>query len=505
MPAPTPSLPPTVSSRELRNLALLVLLAAVVVSGVWPFLAHRSPRPALVTRSQQVMPGATGAIDLTATVNWPEAAVVAEQSAAARLLLGSPGSARFSELTPLALAWARAQREADRERPPLPMRVEDAEILGGQLRPAQALLVDGRIVGRAPQPDEAGGERLAVALPDGRQIEVLADASLRGLDLEVPARFVLRYLTEATRSQVGGGEGRYRIFVASSGAAAAASPTVTSLLGLGALPDPSRATWRPDPAAFDGIDDVRPGLELGPYYYLLGWAAAAAQLPPPTATAPLAADHARELHFRPEQQRGAHYQLRGTIIDAFYDQMVERDQPYGVGRALRLWVLDVVSIRDPAMAATAAAQRTIVLYELCMPMTEDVPLPANGSRVESEGRFLKMHGYAVPEQYFASRDVAVRRATDVTYFQTFVVPRMRITPVAEPSLVGLQVVVLSVCFGSLAVGLWLMRQNRRGDGAWKRHLPQQRARRRLWQRSQRAAADSQEADGTATNEEEPRT
>jgi hypothetical protein len=423
-------------------------------------------------------------------------------------LLNDPQLARYSlkPVDDLCFAWVRAQLSRDRETRPVMQAHSAEDLVFKRVTHGRAVLVSGTLVevrdAQVPGLEDEEWLRATVALDNADDVPVFlyvlapkwaapgdedgADGLSPGLELRV----VGRYLGTGSLPTSGGGKQNVPV-IAASALAHASKTQVTDLL---ALPDGTDgATWNENPEVFDSIDDY-PGnprqsvLERRPYYYLLGQVRLDMSTPGAFGDAKPMDVHSEVLYRNPSEHRGEVYTVRGKVWDAWMDDQVRRDQPYGVGRVMRIWLYRTVfGIGDKPFRD---------LYEVAILAPGDSLLPKRGEEVEVTGRFMKVQLYHTPASNFHYLiDDQVQQNEDVL-FKFIVAPSMKIIPEAsEMSYLGWKIVFLVVSFSFFALMGFLIFRDERHDNDYRQGVRKIRAtRRRLKQERMQGSEGSEGAE-----------
>lgn len=408
----------------------------------------------------------------------------------------------------LSFAWARAQLERDRDDRPLPQSFSAEDFVFGKVSHGRPVIATGTLIelreSAVPGLEDERWFRLSLLLSNEDDVPVFmhviapewaapSDGDGDGLSPGLPLRVVGRYMGQA-ELPTGGGATETVPVVAASALAHRDRSSVTELMALSPIAETSRdKTWQPDPTILANIDDY-PGnprqsiLERRPYYYLLGQVKLDDSTPGAYDDAVSIEEAAEALYQTPETHRGEVVTVVGKVWDAWYDEQVARDQPYGVGKVMRIWLWRVVyGIGDKPFRD---------LYELAVVAPSGQELPRRGETISATGRFLKVHMYYTPVSQFTYLLDDGMENNDKVLFKFVVVPEFEVIP--EPTERDylpwkITFLVISASF-FLIMGLLILRDHRHEDD-YKTGVKRLRENRRKLQRSRTVATEDAHADG----------
>jgi hypothetical protein len=234
--------------------------------------------------------------------------------------------------------------------------------------------------------------------------------------------------------------------------------------------------WSSDDAIFTAINDYpsnprKAHLERRPYYYLLGRIQHETINDQFPTTAPLIDGVSKGLWEKPEDHRGEVVEVIGTVMQAWIDDQVGRDRPYGIERVGRLLLWRVVfGVGDRPFRD---------LYEIAVPLAANQALPVVGEEVQCIGRFLKVQMYHNPRSRLQAMVDPSLPTNDQVLCKLFVTPKVVVLPpVADADFTWLKIafLVLSGSFGLMMIVL-IRRDSAHADD-YKRQMRQLRSGRR---------------------------
>ena len=408
-------------------------------------------------------------------------AIAAERAGAAALVeVGAGVPLTATGLDAITLAWAETRLEADRLAPPMPQRLAAPDLLlPDHVRLGTPLILEGLLDDRLPgriAGSERPWQRLLVAIDEGQYVEVLSDTpAAAAVPMGTQVRITGRLLAYDER------------------VAGTASITLPILLGRAVVESATKVDETDAMAefhrpfdltddVFSEVDDFRLWTETRPYYHLLGQV----RLDQTTAGAwDGAADgnqSADDLHLRPADFRGKPFQITGHVYDSWEDREVARDQPFGVGRVVRmlLWRRDIAPVTESLNGVEKRAIKQVLrLYEFAA-ITEQTP-PPRGTLVTTQGRFLKKRAIPVKINEAADRANGVERQSDRIYTWMFVTGPWTETDVARsgPEMGALGWGLAGLTSILLIVGIvWWQREVRDGGRLMRGHVAAVRANRK---------------------------
>lgn len=479
---------PGLNRVEWRLILFMPLMVAVLGWTIWDWrdkiAALREgafePIPAMAPLKAMSRPVLDGLPDLPDATALDVARTAAEEAVAAN----QPPPLLASGLDAQTIAWARARLAADLAAPPLPSRLSARDlILTDHVRVGTALIIEGRLEDRIPAPLPGEGkpwQRLLVAIDEGQFAEVLAGPASADLVLGRPVRVVGRLM------------GYDELPVPPSGQAAAKGQAVPLVLGRivheqeqAATEDPLADYHRPWSMPSDlwsEVDDFRLWTETRPYYHLLGQV----KLDRSTEGAWNGiADGNRcadDIHLDPAAYRGKPFKVVGYVYHAWEDQDVAHDQPFGVGRVVRvlLWRRDLAPVTETLNGVTTRKEKLVLrLYEIAA--ITDQPLPEHGAMLVAQGRFLKKRAIPVVADPLRDRLNGVQRQSDRVYTWMFVTDGWEdLGGPAKYNFTPVSWVISGLITIGLLIGVWWWWREVRGDGKlvspWgrrskPRHLP----------------------------------
>jgi hypothetical protein len=435
--------------------------------------------------------------DYTALPALPSDAQIAAQREAARKLVaeGATVPLAASGLDASTIAWAEARLQADRQNPPFPQRLAARDlILLDHVRLATPLIIEGLLDDRLAAPvagSDRPWQRLLVALDEGQYVEVLSDTR-EAAQLPMNSRIrvtgrLLNYgeLTAGTKPVtlpiiLG------RVIVESS------APRDEQ----DALAEYHRAWSMPEDLYAD-VDDFRLWTETRPYYYTLGQV----QLDKTTAgvyeQVPDGNQAADEVHLRPSDFRGKPFRVTGYVYQAWEDPEVARDQPFGVGRVVRVLVYrrDLAPFTEQHNGVSETTVKLVLrLYEFAAITNQ--PLPEVGSLIAATGRFLKKRAIAVESDPLRDKSNHVERQSDRVYTWMYVTGPWEYVPEPPPDRIGPFGWGIAVCglIGLVLGVVWWRKEVREGAMRTERKVAELRARRlQVEARNAASAGTSQDA------------
>jgi hypothetical protein len=411
------------SRTEWRMVLFLPILLGLMVWTMWDWK----------DRIAAAMAGAIEQLPATATLapmvrpDWevlpvlPDAASIAAARPDAEALVqagvGVPLTA--TGLDAITLAWAEVRLEADRLTPPLPQRLVARDLLlADRLRLGTPLILEGRIEDRLAG-NVAGSDRpwqrLLLAIDEGQFVEVLSVArSAVDIPIGTAVRVTGRLLTYDERT-VGATSIQLPVALGRVIVEAAAPSDERD-----AMAEFHRPFSMPEDV-FSEVDDLRLWTETKPYYHLLGQVLRDQTTAGAWDGAPDGNQAADDIHMRPADFRGKPFRITGFVYEAWEDHEVARDQPFGVGRVVRmlLWRRDLAPVTESVNGVEKRAVKAVLrLYEFAA-ITDQKP-PPRGTLVTTHGRFLKKR--AIPVKVDERRDQAngVQRQSDRVYTWMFV-------------------------------------------------------------------------------------
>lgn len=405
---------------------------------------------------------------------------VAVQREAARALVarGAAVPLTASGLDASTIAWAEARLEADLQAPPFPQRLSARDlIMPDHVRLGTPLMIEGRLEDRLPAP-VAGSprpwQRLLVAIDEGQFAEVLADErSAAQLPLGANVRITGRLLNYGELP-------------------AGAKPlTVPIVLGRvlveSAGPRDERdglaeyhRAWTMPENLYADVDDFRLWTETRAYYYTLGQVQLDKTTPGVYGEVPDGNQAADEVHLRPADFRGKPFTVTGYVYQAWEDPEVARDQPFGVGRVVRVLVFrrDLAPYTETKDGVSETTVKLVLrLYEFAA--ITDQPLPPVGSLISATGRFLKKRAIAVEPDALRDKINKVERQSDRVYTWMYVTGPWQYVPEPPPDRIGpfgWGIAVVGLI--GLVVGIvWWRKEVREGAQRAERKVAELRARR----------------------------
>jgi hypothetical protein len=376
------------------------------------------------------------------------------------------------------IAWAEARLAADRVAPPFPQRLSARDLLlTDHVRLGTPLILEGRLEDRLPAP--VGGsdrpwQRLLLAIDEGQFAEILSEArEAATLPLGGSVRITGRLLNYGELKTATGNVnvpiimGRVLVEAASSGGEQ------------DALSEYHQA-WNLPADLYADVDDFRLWTETRPYYYTLGQV----QLDKTTAgvygEVPDGNQAADEVHLRPSDFRGKPFKVTGYVYQAWEDTEVAHDQPFGVGRVVRVLVYrrDLAPYTETVDGVTSTTVKLVLrLYEFASITNQ--PLPEIGSLISATGRFLKKRAIAVEANAMRDKYNQVERQSDRVYTWMYVTGPWQLVPEPPPDRIGpfgWSIAVVGLI--GLVVGIvWWRKEVREGAVRAERKVAELRERR----------------------------
>lgn len=518
----------SLQQHEWRILATLPLAVGMIGWLIWSLIAapadQRKPVRSGPIAMQTTVP-AMAQPTLDAAEPLPSREQLAAQVEPLATLAEHPGTLALigTDLDGLTLAWGLRQLAADRLALPIPGRPSVTDLVDRELRLGSPVVVEGRLVdarreaipsdvavapGEQPAapvaetPAEFG--RLILALEEGQFAQaVISDPdAVAKLVAGEPAQVVGRYAGSCRLPrQDGKGEIRLPLLIARSAAKSVPGPAQESpyRTNFSALP----------PGLFADVDDERTVLETRPYYFLLGQVAADRAYTDPYANAPSVNLTANELHQDPAAFRGSPRSLRMTVYESWEDQLVARDQPFGVQRCVRIlgyrrdW--SPMSVTDAEGKPTVKHQLVIRLFEVAAAVSNDRPLPEKGTDITTAGRFLKIRAIPVEPDPHRDQELGIRRQRkDRAYAFLFVANDWQVVP--SPfgiDFTGLTIALLSALFALGALVVWSSRKDSVGAERMRGVIGKLRQQRRAVD-SVKVASGPTSPDATSSTGESPK-
>lgn len=511
---------PVLKRREKIRLMLFLLVSVMFVGVMIDFWTDTPPtRPeveAVSEESPEPELEAMAMIDLQRLEELPDYEAIKAKADDVGALLRDDKLVRYSldPIDALSFAWARAQLDADRDDRPLPQAFSAVDLVHGKVRHGRPVIATGTLVelrqSSVPGLENESWYRLQVLLRNEDDVPVFMHVLAPewaapgggdgdGLSPGLSLRVVGRYMGMADLPTAGGGSQRLPVVAASALAHQDAS-SVTNLMALSPLRASSGGgLWRPDPEVFEDVSDY-PGnprqsvLERRPYYYLLGQVKLDASTPD-VYPEPLSMERkGQAVYEEPSAYRGEVFSVEGRVWDAWWDEQVAIDQPYGVDRVMRVWLWRVVyGIGDKPFRD---------LYELAVVAPSGKELPRRGEIVRATGRLLKVHLYHTPLNQFAFMLDKDMEQSENVLFKFLVVPDYEVLPEPKvrdylPWRIAFLVVFLSFF---LLMGILVIRDQRHEDD-YKKGVRALREGRRKADRKRTVETEHHE-DGAATDAED---
>ncbi len=411
------------SRTEWRLVLFLPVLLGVIAWTMWDWK----------DRLATALAGAVEQLPVTATLNpmprpgWdalapmPDATAIAAESAAAAALVdvGAGVPLTASGLDAITLAWAEARLEADRTAPPMPQRLVARDLLlSDHVRLGTPLILDGLLDDRLPgrvAGSERPWQRLLLAIDEGQYVEVLSEArSAADIPIGTQVRITGRLLAYDERA-VGTAKVQLPIVLGRA---------IVESTAPGDERDAMAEFHRPfsmPTELFGEVDDFRLWTETRPYYYLLGQVLRDQTTAGAWDGAGDGNQSADDMHLRPADFRGKPYRITGHVYEAWEDHEVNRDQPFGVGRVVRmlLWRRDIAPVTESVNGVEKRAVKQVLrLYEFAV-ITDQKP-PPRGTLVTANGRFLKKRAIPVKVDEQVDKANGVQRFSDRVYTWMFV-------------------------------------------------------------------------------------
>lgn len=474
----------SLQQHEWRILATLPLAVGMIGWLIWSLVAAPADQRKQVRSGPIAMQTSVPAMaqpTLDAAEPLPSREQLAAQAEPLSALAEHPGTLALvgTDLDGLTLAWGLRQLAGDRLALPIPGRPTATDLVDREIRQGSPVVVEGRLVDarREAIPAEAAaapGEqpattvaetpaelgRLILALEDGQFAQaVISDAAaVADLVAGEPAMVVGRYAGSCRLPrQDGKGEIRLPLLIARTAAKSVPGPAQESpyRTNFSALP----------PGIFAEVDDERTVLETRPYYFLLGQVAADRAYTDPYADAPSVNLTANDLHQDPTAFRGSPRSLRMTVYESWEDQLVARDQPFGVQRCVRIlgyrrdW--SPMTVTDADGKPVVKNQLVIRLFEIAAAVNDDRPLPEKGADITTTGRFLKIRAIPVEPDPRRDQELGLRRQRkDRAYAFLFVANDWKAVP--SPfgiDFTGLTIALLSALAALGVLVVWSSRKD----------------------------------------------
>jgi hypothetical protein len=367
-------------------------------------------------------------------------------------------------LDPITMAWAEARLEADRTTPPLPQRLAARDLLlADHVRLGTPMILEGLLEDRLPgrvDGSERPWQRLLLAIDEGQYVEVLSAARAAAeIPLGTQVRITGRLLAYDERP-AGEATVQLPVILGRVLAVSTAQPEADD-----ALAEFHRPFSMPS-ELFGEVDDFRLWTETRPYYYLLGQVLRDRTTAGAWDGAEDGNQAADDLHLNPANFRAKPYRVTGYVYESWEDQDVARDQPFGVGRVLRLLIYrrDVAPVTETIDGKeNREVKQVLRLYELAV--ITDQPPPEKGTLVTAVGRFLKKRAIPVKVEEMRDKANGVQRHSDRIYTWLFVTAPWEVVPVYERygmGALGWGLVIL--CSILLIVGIFWWRREVKDGG-----------------------------------------
>lgn len=404
---------PFISGRE-WFLILVCLLAIVCAVAMYPDGSPKTVEPPLADQNEVPVMPALDLENLACALLQPDAT---EQTTLDWLIANPdkvPGN--LSGPDPFTLAWWQGRQRLDRSERPLPRSFAADDLLRGTIPEGTPVLFSGDLVAihEAHRLDWC-----SIALKPDRYVLLVVEQLPDEIAIGSPVRVNGRYLGHPT------GEPGPATYGALSVVADDTSEDITSLLGIGVLPEIGQdGRLPPADQIFSEIDDIAPVLEKRPYYYMLGVVSRADRFHNHAyADARPALGEVADLHDEPNAYRGEPFVVRGYVLYSFEDHMVSEDHPFGIERVLRIVCWNTIwgpfRERDP-YTGKDTVRNAWVRHTFEIAVIGDEPAPERGRFIESTGRFLKVHGVPANPDKALDDLRGVHRQSDNVYFKFFV-------------------------------------------------------------------------------------
>jgi hypothetical protein len=393
------------------------------------------------------------------------------------------------------IAWGAAIMSKDTASPPLPIAFPAERFLApGDI--ALGVAVAMRVYLLDATTTTGGWQQAVVRLDESEHYALaLIAAGQAELDVGQAVQGVGRYVGHVQRMLPGEQAGDeiqvdFPVIMFRNWRAVTVDPGEDSLKGL--LPDWAGRLelWRPNADIWQRIDDDRPIFSLEPYYHALGMMAYQREfhdgIDLADDTLLDANDYAVKLHHQPWDYRKRQVRVEGRVYRAWYDPDVTRDQPYGVGRVMRvqLWntVFGVTRSVIIDGAETQINTPFLAVYELAVLVDDEMALPNFGDRFHAVGRFVRMQGHrADQDDPLVDQAMGFYRQSQNIYFRFLVAYQDDVAnwgPVRKGGFRWVYVVAFAVALAFMALAVVLVMRERNPQQARKRIFVRTRRRRR---------------------------
>lgn len=422
---------------------------------------------------------------------------------------------------PLLWAWMEHRLAVDEGQGFIPRGFAVSDLVRGAARPADALFVSGLLVDLR-EVDRAGETWYyatvemhtrehtpvyqVVIVPQSRTPDATAAKPSERLPLGGQVRVTGRSLgvRSFSAAEAGTTELPSMLAVAMRPMESENGGGVENLLRLGKLPEDEESLrrWSPDAEVFQQIDDITPRLESRPYYYLLGRVQQDASLPYLYDDAADGNRMSPALHDDPAAHREQIFHVEGIVWDAWVDQLVTNDRPYGIRHVHRIRCYKRIydaTYRNHDLEGNVSTNRGSLLqaYEIAAIADPDQPLPKRGWHLSTTGRFLKVRGYPADDRHpMHDAELGIRRQSDNVYFKMFIAPSYQAHPPPKPidfTIIGWITAVIGI---SAVICMAVLIQ--RDDNDIDRHKRQikkiRKSRRKLRRGQRRPPADADSAE-----------
>ncbi|MBA2481463.1 MAG: hypothetical protein H0V44_12435 [Planctomycetes bacterium] len=406
----------TMRKREWRAVIMLPLAIGVVVYFVMHLLeqyhaASAQPKIQDATFTPMSQPILANAPPLPS-----ESAIVAMTEGARELMKNPQGVyLHIGETDPITLAWMREQLALDAKSPPVPQRFTARELVGGNIHAGVPALVSGRIedsISAVPDGADEGYQRLLLALDEQQFAEVLAPPEAANLIIGHNVQVVGRFLGHDQLPSASGVTVKVPLI-----AARVVSEDADVSQDLGVPREwQSGGEWRLPDDLFADLSDERTVIETRPYYYLLGQVKLDLTSPDVYADAIDGNARANDIHQDPDAFRNKPVRFVATVLRAWEDPDVAKDQPFGVGRCIRILAYhsDFGPITE-TIDGEAKTRSKIVQRMFEFAITGSQPIPEPRTQLSVTGRFLKFHAIPVKENQARDRAHKLQRQSDKVY------------------------------------------------------------------------------------------
>ncbi len=363
------------------------------------------------------------------------------------------------DLTPLTLAYGLDLIARDRTTPtpPIPQRLDTRDLVLGSIRLGSPVIIGGRLIDSVDPTVTGSQRRLLLELDQGQFAQVLAADDGSPIHLGERIEVVGRYLGQAHLPVEGNKSQAYPLLMVRALAGTAA-----------AIDDPTLAEYRtgmvtmPD-RLFDDVKEERPLVETRPYYYLLGLTKSDLGLDNVFAEARSGNLVANDIHQAPIKFRGQPFVVKLKVWITWEDELVARDQPFGVDRVVRIlgYHRDFSPFtQGPPDKPVVNMREPLRLFEVAVIGRQ--PPPAPGSEITVQGRFLKLRAIPVVPDALRDERNGIQRHSDRCYAFMFVAGAWKDSPPPTRVFTANEIAITAAILFAIGLFGWLVwREQRR--------------------------------------------